>query len=467
MSQRKKAKVGLLGLMFELYDRIPDLKPIMAKFAEELVETLSPFADVNFPGVCNTRLQVDKTVADFELNGVDLLIVVLLTYAPSHIALPALLKTKLPILIFNTQKAYSITSDITSKVTLQNHGMHGVQDLANVLLRSKREFHIVTGHYQDAKTINQIRQWCEAARVVSFLRQCRIGLLGYPMEQMGDFAIDETAFLAQIGVEVRRISMKRLSLEASNAPDNEISRQIDFDQEHFEIAPQITQEEHQASSRLEWAIRKILREENMHGFAAHFMAVAEDGRVDTLPFIAASKLLGEGYGYGGEGNLTSAAAVTMMQKLADAANFTEMFTMDFHGNAVLMSHMGEGNWKLAIEDMPVRLVHSTLGLVDLQVTPLLLTFALKPGKVTLVSLTTLANGQLKMIATEGEVLDFPPIKELSTPHYKFAPKGKLSDFLTRFSMEGGSHHQALAYGHLADTVEKIAKLLNIESHILE
>ena len=466
MSERKKAKVGLLGLMFELYDRIPELKPTMAKFAEELVETMSPFADVNFPDVCNTRSQVNEAVANFEADDVDLLMVVLLTYAPSHIALPALLKTKLPILVFNTQKAYSITAETTPEITLQNHGMHGVQDFANVLLRSKREFHIVTGHYQDKETLNQVRQWCSAARIASFLRQCRIGLVGYPMEQMGDFAIDETSFLAQAGVEVKHISTKRLSKEAENAPDKEIAKQMDFDRKQFEIDPKINKEEHEASLSLEWAIRKILKEEKMHGFAAHFIAIAEDGRLDTLPFIAASKLLGEGYGYGGEGDVTSAAAVAMMQELAGSANFTEMFTMDFGGNAVLMSHMGEGNWKLARGDLPVRLVHSTLGLVDLRITPLLLTFSLKPGKVTLVSLTTFANGQLKMIATEGEVLDFPPIKALSTPHYKFAPEGKLSDFLTHFSMEGGSHHQALAYGHFSDTIEKIAKLLNIECSIV-
>jgi len=466
MYEGKRVKVGLLGLTFELYDRIPDLKPALTKFAEELAETLSPFAYVSFPGVCNTRSQVNEAIAKFEADEVHLLMVVLLSYAPSHIALPALLKTKLPVLIFNTQKAYSITSETTPDVLLHNHGMHGVQDLANVLLRSGRDFHIVTGHYGDEKTLRQIREWCEAARVAGFMRQCRIGLIGYTMEGMGDFAVDETALLAQVGVEVKRIPMERIALEAANAPREEIAKQMRFDRERFEIAPEITPKEHEASSRLEWAIRKVLKEEGMHGFAAHFIAIAEDGRLDTLPFIAASKLLGEGYGYGGEGDVTSAAAVAMMQELAGAANFTEMFTMDFGGNAVLMSHMGESNWRLARDDTPIRMVPSTLGLVDLRVKPLVLLFSLRPGDVTLVSLTTSAEGRLKMIVTEGEVLDFPPIEALSTPHYKFAPRGELGDFLTRFSMEGGSHHQALAYGRLGGVIEKTAALLGIECSLI-
>jgi len=37
----------------------------------------------------------------------------------------------------------------------------------------------------------------------------------------------------------------------------------------------------------------------MSGFAAHFLAVGDEGTLDTLPFLAASKLLAEGYGFGG------------------------------------------------------------------------------------------------------------------------------------------------------------------------
>jgi L-arabinose isomerase len=473
MVETRKVRVGLLGLMFQLYDRYPELKPEMAKFAEEVAGVMSPFADVSFPGVCNTRAQVNEAVARFESEKVDLLMPVLLTYTPSHIALPALCRTNLPILIFNTQREYAITADTEPGVTLRNHGMHGVQDLANVLLRSGREFHIVTGHYKDEKTLAEVRAWCEAARVATFMRGVRIGLLGYPMEQMGDFAVDETAFLAQMGVEVQRVPMKLVGERAAGAPDAEIARQMEQDRETFEVDPDVSREAHEAGSRLEWALRSIVRERGMQGFAAHFMAVAEDGRLDTLPFLAASKLLGEGYGYGGEGDVTSAAAVTMMHELVrgmrdspHGANFTEMFTMDFGGNSALMSHMGEGNWKLARKDQPVRLVGDRLGIVDLRVPPVLLSFSLEPGEVTLLSLTTLADGRFKFIVAEGQVLDFPPIPAIARPHYKFSPDGDLCEFLTRFSMEGGSHHQALAYGRLSGVIEKVGRLLGIECSIV-
>ena len=466
MIKEKKAKVGFLGLMLQLYDRYPEIKPAMVEFANELIGTMSPFADVIFPGVCNTRQLVNVAIEEFEKQKVDLLMVVLLTYATSHIALPGLCRTKLPILIYNTQQAYSITTDSPSDVTFKNHGMHGVQDLANVLLRAGCKFRILTGHYKDNKTQNELKAWCNSARVANFMRNVRIGLMGYPMEQMGDFAIDETTFLSQIGVEVQRIPMKLVAERANEAPSNEVAEQMDYDHRNFKVDPNVTEEAHSASSRLEWAIRSILKERNMHGFSAHFMAVAEDGRIETLPFLASSKLLAEGYGYGGEGDVTSSAAVVMMSELAGSANFTEMFTMDFGGNSVLMSHMGEANPNFARKDMPIRLVMDDLGIADVKYPPVLLRFSLEPGDVTLASLTTLAEGKMKLIVAEGKVLDFPPIPAISKPHFKFAPSCELGEFLTKFSMEGGSHHQALVYGSMADSVKKVADILGIDCAIV-
>jgi L-arabinose isomerase len=139
-----------------------------------------------------------------------------------------------------------------------------------------------------------------------------------------------------------------------------------------------------------------------------------------------------------------------------------MFTMDFAQNAVLMMHMGEGNWTMARNDEPVHMLRSSLGLVELEVAPLLLAFSLQPGDVTLVSLFTGARGRMKLVATEGVVADFPYVPDMGRPHYKFAPNIPLGDFLTRYSLAGGSHHLALAYGHWADTIEKLASLLGVD-----
>ncbi len=463
MAETTKAKVGLLGLMVELYDRMfPELRTMMTGFGQELAASLAPYADVDFPGVCNTRERVEQAVAQFEADGKDLILVVLLTYAPSAIVLRALKDTRLPIVIFNTQQLEAVTPGVVSMDTTRNHGMHGVQDLANVLLRAGRPFHIVTGHYRDPRALREIQAWCGAARAARAMAQARIGLIGYPLEGMGDIFADETAFLGQLGVEVHHIAMKAVAEAAKAAPGAAIAEQMAEDCRNFQVQPDVTPAAHEASARLEWALRQQLRERGLHGFAFNFGAIEEEQLLDTVPFLAASKLLAEGYGFGGEGDVTCATAVVLMKELAGAANFVEMFTMDFKGNAALLMHMGECNWKMARRGAPIHLMSNTLALGGLRFNPLLLAFSMEPGEITLTSLTTTTGGRLKLVVGEGQIVDFPFIPDLARPHSKFRPDGDLCDFLTRFSMEGGTHHQAIAYGRWASTIEKVADVLGIE-----
>ena len=49
MTSERKAKVGLLGLMFDLIDRIPELKPMMAEFGRERRGRSRPAPRWSFP----------------------------------------------------------------------------------------------------------------------------------------------------------------------------------------------------------------------------------------------------------------------------------------------------------------------------------------------------------------------------------------------------------------------------------
>jgi len=454
-------RVGLLTLFFDLYlATLGDLLTVQREFAQQLAGRLGESNQVVFPGVCTNRSEVDRAVAQFHRDEVDLVVVVFLTYAPSLYAMPALQRTPHPVVLFNTQKLRAVTADLKSSDTLENHGVHGVQDLANVLPRVGRPFHVVTGFWRDETAMAELQAWCDAARTMRVLRQSRVGLLGFAMESMGDFGLDETAFLAQIGVHVSHLPMQLVGRLAAEAPQSEIEVQLWFDREHFKIAPDVTPEEHAAGSRLEWALRTVLKERNLIGFASHFLAIGDEGALDTLPFLAASKLLGEGYGFGGEGDVTSAVAVSLLRELTGEANFTEMFTMDLGGGTVLMSHMGEGNWRMARSDYPVTLRSSPFGLAPTRVAPVSLLFTARPDPLTLVSLTTVEGGRLRFVIAEGEVVDMPPI------HFKFKPRLVLPEFLTRWAEESGSHHQGMAYGHIASKVVKLAELMDIEYVIL-
>jgi L-arabinose isomerase len=457
----KQLKIGFLALFFDLYLMGGDALLVSSReFAAEVAEMLGEQAAVVDPGVCVNRTEIESAIALFEAEDVDLIIVTHLTYAPSMYAAPALQKTRLPVLLYHTQKLKAITDAIVAWDLEENHGVHGMQDLASVLRRIGSQYFVVAGDNESAR--EELSQWLRAAQLKKYLSGSRIGLIGHPMESMGDFGVDETAFEAQMGTHIQHLSMKALAAAAENAPEDEIKAQMEFDLAHFEPHNSVSSVRHEAASRLEWALRDTLERERCMGFASHFLTIVQEEILDTLPFLAASKLMAEGYSFGGEGDVTSAVGVSLMQQLGGEANFTEIFSVDYGGEALFMSHMGEGNWRLARKDSSIQIRSDPFDIGALRVDPVSLVFSLKPGSATLLNITTGPNGKIQWIVTEGEVVDSPALPNLTLVHNRFKPEMPVREFLRIYSELGGSHHLALAYGNWKGNLAKLARLMNVE-----
>jgi L-arabinose isomerase len=160
--------------------------------------------------------------------------------------------------------------------------------------------------------------------------------------------------------------------------------------------------------------------------------------------------------------VTAATAFLLVRELVGEAGFAEMFCMDFQDNSVLIRHMGEANIGLARDGSQIRVVRNRFGMVDVLPIPSLVC-PLKPGDATLVSLTVGKDGKFKFVVAEGEVTDFPGRLTAVSPECKWRPNMSLSDFLDSYAYAGGSHHQALGYGHFAGSVEQVARLMGLSA----
>src|SRR5207253_7680464 len=114
--------------------------------------------------------------------------------------------------------------------------------------------------------------------------------------------------------------------------------------------------------------------------------------------------MAEGYAFAAEGDAVTASLMAAAQDLLGPTQFTEMYAMDFARDAILMSHMGEGNWALAREDRPVRLIKRPLGIGGLGDPPTFL-FQYRVGAVTLATLVALGGEAFRLVVSEGEILD--------------------------------------------------------------
>ena len=114
--------------------------------------------------------------------------------------------------------------------------------------------------------------------------------------------------------------------------------------------------------------------------------------------------MARGLGFAGEGDALTAALVAAGHELLGDAHFTEMYAMDFPSDSILMSHMGEGNWRVARTDRKPRLIKRPLGIGGLADPPTIL-FQYQPGPATLATLLSIGGDRFRLIVAEGEVLD--------------------------------------------------------------
>ena len=188
---------------------------------------------------------------------------------------------------------------------------------------------------------------------------------------------------------------------------------------------------------------------------------ARPGRGGRSPSWPASSLLAKGYGYGAEGDALTAALVCAARDLIGDTQFTEMYAMDFPTDSVLMSHMGEGNWALAREDRPVRLIKRPLGIGGLDDPPTVL-FQYRPGPATLATLVALGGERFRLVVAEGDVLDTDELPALEMPYGFFRPRSGVRECMDAWLRLGGPHHQVLNPGRRAEDWRVFCSLAGIE-----
>jgi L-arabinose isomerase len=212
---------------------------------------------------------------------------------------------------------------------------------------------------------------------------------------------------------------------------------------------------------MEVAVRSVLEDGGYAGFSTHFESVGKDGRFEQLPLLAATDIMADGYGYGAEGDTSAAALMCAGHMLAGDAHFSEMNGMDFGLGSVLIGHMGEGNWKVARTDRPIRLIDRELAIGGLGNPPTAV-FSAQPGPATTASLMALKGDLFRLVVAEGEVLDTPELPHVEMPYFHFRPDSGLKKFMNAWLSNGGTHHFCTNLGRHTERWANFAELLQID-----
>jgi L-arabinose isomerase len=457
-----KPRIGLLAIMQELYDAmLPGITEHQADYARAVAERLASVADVDFIRPARNREDIEEIVREFGARGLDGIAIVMLTYGPAMRTVRALRETPLPLLLANIQPERAVTPAWDMADLTYNQGIHGAQDQANALVRLRVPFSVTTGEWDSEEFVGRFGDWARAAATVTALRSTRIALLGYPMNGMGDILYDPPALARRFGPQVVAEDLGRLHARMQEVADDRIEALIGQHGERFEVDPRLPGSAHAYAARFELALRELLEANGYSAFSMHFDSVGHDGRFEQLPLLAASDLMADGYGYAAEGDTNTATLMCAAQTLIGDANFSELYAMDFELDSVLVSHMGEGNWRIARRDRPVRLIDRELGIGGLGNPPTTV-FSAQPGPATTAALVPLEGERYRLLVGRGDVLDTPELPNIEMPYFHFRPHVGVSDFMDGWLRNGGPHHFVTNLGAHGDRWHRLAELLDLE-----
>jgi L-arabinose isomerase len=462
MMSSDKPRIGILGIMQDLYDEmIPGIAQRQAGYAAEIAAHLADVAEFIPGDPVKYREDAERVMGEFERAGLDGVMVVMLTYGPAMRVARLLNETRLPICLANIQPEPDVTPAWDMADMTYNQGVHGAQDTANAMVRAGKPFHVLTDDWKNGSFRADIGRWARAAAAVTRWKKLKTAIFGYAMNDMGDIRVDESALVRSLGPEILAVAPGDLWRAMGEVTVGEVSDVIAFEDENFEVDIRLSDTEREDHARMQVAIQRILDEQGFGAYTAHFDAIGDDGRFSRLPLAAASTLMAKGYGYAAEGDVLTACLVSAGHDLIGDAHFTEMYAMDFPSDSVLMSHMGEGNWKVARKDRPVKLIKRPLGIGRLDDPPTFL-FQYQPGPATLAALVSLEGTRFRLVVAEGENLDSQELPALEMPYGQFRPASGLRACLNGWLRNGGPHHEVMNLGHRAADWKVFCELAGIE-----
>src|SRR5829696_1843786 len=421
--QNRTPRIGVLGIMQELYDdMLPGITERQGGYLREVATSLEDVGECVVEPPARNRADVERVMREYEYRQLDGVLIVNLTYGPGQRVARALGGSRLPLCLANVQPEPEVTAEWDMADMTYNQGVHGAQDTANAMVRAGIPFDVVSEDWHTAAFRERIGRWARAAAAVTAWRGLRVAQVGYAMDDMGDIRFDEGSLLRSLGPSVTVI-----------APGD---------------------------------LYRATVERGAEAFSTHFDAIGDDGRFARLPFAAASSLMAKGYGFAGEGDMLTAALVRAGHVLIGDAHFTEMYAMDFPSDSILMSHMGEGNWRIARDDRPVRLIKRPIAIGGLDDPPTFL-FEYQPGPATLATLVALGGESFRLVVCEGENLDGPDLPGLEMPWGRFRPDVGVRACLDAWLRLGGPHHQVMHLGRHTDSWRAFCEQAGIELAVID
>ncbi len=382
------------------------------------------------------------------------------TFSPAKMWIGGLRILQKPVLHLHTQFNRDIPWDsIDMDFMNLNQSAHGDREFGFIMSRMRLERKVVVGHWQDKEVLEQINAWSRAAAGWYDWQGARFVRFGDNMRYVAVTDGDKVEAELKFGYSVNTHGIGDLVKVINAISDSEIDKLTAEYEERYAVVAALRKGGDKYGSlrdaaKIELGLKAFLEDGNYKGFTDTF----EDlhGMVQ-LPGIPAQRLMGAGYGFGGEGDWKTAALVRAMKVMGSGLKggnaFMEDYTYHFDPSdpMVLGSHMLEICESIA-DGKPKCEIHP-LGIGG-KADPVRLVFNVAAGPALNASIVDMGN-RFRLLVNEVEAVapkhDLP---KLPVARVLWKPYPDMKTGCAAWILAGGAHHtgysQTLTAEHMAD-----------------
>ena len=465
-----KISVGLFGIGLDTYwPQFDGLLKNLMNYQASIKKNMEGFeVEVVDAGMVDNPSKAVQAAQLLKTHDVDLIFIYISTYALSSTVLPIVQKVKAPIILLNLQpvaqldyEKFNALND-RGKMTgvwLEHCQACSVPEIASVFNRSGIAYDIVTGHLQDKQVWKEIEAWTGAARVVKMMRNNRMGILGHYYGGMLDVYTDLTLHSATFGTHFEMLEMCELKKYRDQVTPDQIKLKIAEFHNAFDVAPDCSLDEIERAASTSVALDKLVEAHHLGSLAYYYEGQPGNEYENIVTSVIAGNTLltGKNIPVAGECEVKNAHAMKIMAALGTGGSFSEFYLIDFKDDVVYLGHDGPAHFAIAegrVKLVPLPVYHGKPG------KGLSIQMSVKHGPVTLLSVVEGKNGIFLLLA-EGESVPGPILQIGNTnSRYKFPVGAK--EFINNWSIQGPAHHCAIGVGHVAETIKKIGRLLDIK-----
>jgi L-arabinose isomerase len=466
-------RAGLFGIGLDAYwPQFPGLEERLRGYLARVAARLASMrVEVVDLGLVDSPAKAVEAGHAARRGDIDILFLYVSTYALSATVLPVVRRARVPVIVLNLAPApaidYAAFNSLRDRTRMTGEWLAFCQacpvpELANVFRRCGIPFHQVTGMLEDDPVAwDEVAAWVAAARVASAMEHNRLGVMGHYYGGMLDIYTDLTRQCAVFGGHMEMIEVDELSALRAEADEDDIAERVSRFESVFEIDADCPAEELTRAARTSVALDRLVACHGLGSLAYFHSGSGNPANEDAMSSIilGTSLLTARGIPVAGEMEIKNVQAMKILDAFGAGGSFTEFYAMDFADDVVLMGHDGPGHLAIAegkTRVRPLDVYHGKTG------RGLSVEMRVRRGAVTLLSVMETASGEVQLLVAEGESVA-GPILEIGNTNSRYRFPIGARRFVNEWSGHGPAHHCAVGTGHLADRVEKLGRLLGIET----